>query len=218
MRSITPTERRKVEVFSSSRSCSRSVVFVPFSASFASLTKTATSSEHSRSSPNYWPPYSLSHTYSLCLRVCVSLSLSFTLSLLLTSAAAADKRVDQRKRKKRWILIHSVHMRQTTRHNQNGFHCVIRVLDGKLLPFRSSCMNYFFAPLVVSRDVWLVSVCRHVGGKTNVLITRRDDTYTDQSSDWREKNIAEIVVNRTPTTEKAAIDNRTNGCAVTDVF
>jgi hypothetical protein len=145
MRSITPTERReRKSKFSLLVLLLVLLSSCLFSASFASLTKTATSSEQSRSSPNYRPPY------SLC--VCVCLSLSFTLSLLLASAAvAADKRVDERKRKKRCILIHSVQMRQITRHNQNGFHCIIRMLVGKRLPFRSSCMICFFALFVVQR-------------------------------------------------------------------
>ena len=91
-----------------------------FSAPFASLTKTAKSNEHSRSSPNYRPPYSLSHTYvlSLSLCVCLSLTLSLSLSLSLLLASAADKRIDERKRKEK-VDSHSLSSHETNNASQS---------------------------------------------------------------------------------------------------
>ena len=102
-------------------------------------------------SPNYLPTYSFSHTCS------VRFSLLFLL-LLIEEQRKNDRQTSRHRSKERkerngeeekkkvdshsFRQLHSVHMRQTIRHNCNAFHYFINMHDGKLTN-RNICITCF---------------------------------------------------------------------------
>jgi hypothetical protein len=110
---------------------------MPFFASFASPTKTTTSSKLACVRHLIIGHRTRSLTHALSLSVFHFAVVAYSFWLLFVDKRTRDTHVEKKERKKKvdshsFSNLHSVHMRQTTRHDRNDFHCFVNRHDGKL--------------------------------------------------------------------------------------